>query len=990
MVRLSYPWQFLLASAGYYAIGWASLEGFARIHSSASPVWPPTGIAIAILLLGGRRLAPAIFAGAFLFNLAANGHLQASLLIAFGNTAEAWVVAWIAAKWIGRDMFTNAPKTLAFAVSVVPATALSASIGVLALVMFDLAPRTLAESIWQTWWLGDLAGALIFTPFVMLWARGAEATKSLSVALASIVTGFLVFWVLPVAGLLLLIPLVAWAASQRTPATMALMSVAIAIIATSGTLIGNGAFSGPEANQNLVELQLFLAFFSGTAIILAAAATERQFETSVATPNLRLRAVAVAVLALMPLGLGAAFAHGIVGPAYQSIERQERERDLGELTDTWVDTLEGHEAWLLAGKAMMETNPNVTRAMFHQYVENSGWRTEYGGLTAVGYNPYVEAGGEAALVSYWQNDSSLATFGYPPVPTNISGEGYYVDYLVPINENEAAFGFNVFSEPTRKNAIEQAVRTGNLTATAPIVFVQETNEVPGLLLVMPVYDGGDPGTPALREAAIRGIMVGALQGVDLAAFALRHNDNVQLDQFWVQDVGSGTPLFSGIEPTKSAAETTFDLAGRTYEIYLLQSTSGAGLLQWAPVFVIASGGVLSFAFVMAAYAYDSTRRRAHEQAERMTGRISEAQKIAQLGSWEWDIKANRVEWSDQLYAIFGLKKGEFEATFEGYLAALHPEDREQIQEIIQQSFETGQPFGTDHRVQWPDGTIRWVHGQGDVLRDANGEPIRMSGTAQDVTARREAEGARQAAVEQSQELGHLKKMDEFKTQFLNTAAHELRTPLSPIMLQLHVLLRSELAEDARYAQSLQVLDRNMKRLNDLIDDFVSSAQFQAGKLAVNKEPGDLGALIREAVESFQTQAETQGITLESSCDCQGDLQFDKKRMSQVLYNLLSNAFKFTPEGGRITTACRTTDEGVRITVTDTGAGMVQDDIKKLFAPFVQVHDPMTITERGSGLGLYICKAIAEGHGGTIEASSPGPGKGTTFLVHIPHEGSQGA
>ncbi|MGB1697613.1 MAG: CHASE domain-containing protein [Thermoplasmatota archaeon] len=986
MARLPYPWQLLLASVSYYAVGWASLEAFAQIHASASPVWPPTGIAIAILLLGGRRLLPAIFVGAFLFNVVTSGHWQASLLIAVGNSAEAWLVAWIASKWIGRDLFTSAPKTLAFSLSVVPATAVSASVGVGALLLFDLAPSDLAVGIWQTWWLGDLAGALIFAPAVLLWRNRTQFSNAAPVLLASVGVAFLTFWVLPVAGLLLLVPLVAWAGNQKTPATMALMNVLLAVVAIAGTLTAGGAFSGPDANQNLVELQLFVAFFSGTAIILAASATERQFEAQTPAKHLRLRTMAVAVLALMPLGLGTAFAHGIVGPAYQSIELQEHERDLNQLTDTWVDTLEGHEAWLLAAKAMLETNPNVTRSMFHQYVDESGWRSDYGGLTAVGYNPYVAAGTESDLVSYWENDASLADLGYPPVPADISGEGFYVDYLVPIEDNEAAFGFNVLSEPTRQVAIEEAVRTGNLTATAPIVFVQETNEIPGLLLVMPVYNGLDPGTPELREAAIRGIVVGALRGADLAAFALRHNDHLQVDQFWVEDLGSGTDLYRQTPEASGEAElaSNFEMAGRSYQLHLQPTHTHTGLLQWAPIFVIASGGVLSFAFVMAVYAYDSTRRRAHEQAGRMTQRLREAQKIAQVGSWEWDIKANRVDWSDQLYTIFGRKKEEFEATFEGYLAALHPEDRDEIKGIIQHSFETGESFGTDHRVQWPDGTIRWVHGQGEVVRGPDGTPIRMSGTAQDVTARREAEIARQEAVAQSQEITHLKKLDEFKTQFLNTAAHELRTPLSPIMLQLHVLLRSELADDPRYGQSLEVLDRNMKRLNELIDDFVSSAQFQAGKLAVNKEPGDLGAVIQEAVDSFQPQAEAQGITLEAHCACTEDLQFDKKRMSQVLYNLLSNAFKFTPEGGRITTACNVTEEGIKITVTDTGAGMAKEDIKKLFAPFVQVHDPMTITERGSGLGLYICKAIAEGHGGTIEASSPGPGKGTTFLVRIPH------
>ena len=131
--------------------------------------------------------------------------------------------------------------------------------------------------------------------------------------------------------------------------------------------------------------------------------------------------------------------------------------------------------------------------------------------------------------------------------------------------------------------------------------------------------------------------------------------------------------------------------------------------------------------------------------ERMA--LAEAQRVAGLGSWEWDIIADEVSWSEELYRLYGLDPAGFEASYEGFVARVHPEDRPMVEAAVAAAYTTGKPFDFEHRLVWPDGTVRWVHGSGQVVTDASGTPVRMRGTAQDITNRRQAETKFEALLE---------------------------------------------------------------------------------------------------------------------------------------------------------------------------------------------------------------------------------------------------
>lgn len=241
----------------------------------------------------------------------------------------------------------------------------------------------------------------------------------------------------------------------------------------------------------------------------------------------------------------------------------------------------------------------------------------------------------------------------------------------------------------------------------------------------------------------------------------------------------------------------------------------------------------------------------------------------------------------------------------------------------------------------------------------------------------------------AREVQRLREMDAFKTHFLNMAAHELSTPLTPTRLQLHLLQSGALgALDARQLQAVRIAERNVGRLASLVAEILEVARLQGGGLRFNIESFDLGAAVTEAVDAYAEAARGLDVRLHADCEEQVVLRTDRERLLQVLMNLLSNAIKFTKAGGTVSVAAQSlSGDKVAIEVRDTGAGLTEEQIGQLFRPFAQVHDPMAVTSPGAGLGLYICRSLVEAMGGTITAASEGLGKGSTFriLLSTSHE-----
>lgn len=331
-------------------------------------------------------------------------------------------------------------------------------------------------------------------------------------------------------------------------------------------------------------------------------------------------------------------------------------------------------------------------------------------------------------------------------------------------------------------------------------------------------------------------------------------------------------------------------------------------------------------------------------------------------------------WAD----IYGRPVDELYANPMAWLEAVHPDDKPLAMANMDRLANTDQPFTVRYRIVRPDGDVRTIETYMRPIRDKEAGLLRVDGLVRDVTTELELAAAHEHARTQEVEAARLRELDELKTTFLNTAAHELATPLTPIKVQL-AILNAQHKGDPGFA----LLTRNIGRLERLVRDLLDASRLQAGRMSIHPSPRQLHSIISDALGAASLQARHAGIHLNADVPPQLEVEADELRISQVINNLLNNAIKFTPEGGHVDVTARNDGGFVRIDITDTGMGMEPAKVHLLFHPFQQLHAPGTATETGTGLGLFISKGIIERHGGTIEARSPGPGQGSTFTIRIP-------
>ena len=222
-----------------------------------------------------------------------------------------------------------------------------------------------------------------------------------------------------------------------------------------------------------------------------------------------------------------------------------------------------------------------------------------------------------------------------------------------------------------------------------------------------------------------------------------------------------------------------------------------------------------------------------------------------------------------------------------------------------------------------------------------------------------------------------------KDLFLATLSHEMRTPLNAIAGWVSILLQQD-AGAPRFREGLTVIERNTRAQVQLIDDLLDVSRIVSGKLRMSLEPCDLAEVINAGVNATRTAAEARGIMLNVRVDSSGsDAVCDSSRIQQVVWNLVSNAVKFTPKGGRVNVTLSRANSRYQIQVADTGQGIGPDLLPYIFDPFRQADSSMRRRFAGLGLGLSIVKYIVEAHGGNIEATSAGEGKGSMFTVFLP-------
>jgi signal transduction histidine kinase len=265
-----------------------------------------------------------------------------------------------------------------------------------------------------------------------------------------------------------------------------------------------------------------------------------------------------------------------------------------------------------------------------------------------------------------------------------------------------------------------------------------------------------------------------------------------------------------------------------------------------------------------------------------------------------------------------------------------------------------------------------------VTGTTDSEDRRLAG--QELAQERSEVGRLQRLLDQrTQALSSANEARDVKDEFLAMVSHDLRNPLNAIALNTQLLERLVSSGDPRLVRISRSLDSSIIQMQRIISDLLDVAAIEAGKLSVQLQPGDARSPIEEAVETSRSVSTEKSITLDAGIGPDPLLaRFDHGRIVQVLENLIHNALKFTPKGGRISVEGRRTDRVAEIRVRDTGPGLQPEEISVIFDRFRQVEKR---GRRALGLGLYISRSIVESHGGRIWAES-NPGEGSTFLFTL--------
>jgi signal transduction histidine kinase len=515
---------------------------------------------------------------------------------------------------------------------------------------------------------------------------------------------------------------------------------------------------------------------------------------------------------------------------------------------------------LRAGAGMIDASGSFDHQRFRTFVQRLELKTRYPGIQGVGFTARI-APADLASVVRTEQGSWPAFKVWPEGPRD---EYHAILDLEPMDErNRQALGYDMFTEPVRRAAMERARDTGEPAASGPVTLVQEIDEdkQPGFLIYVPVYRGpGPPGSVERRRESLVGFVYSPFRAGDLFQGILF--DQSAPAGFRLVDAGSpGVVLHATSTPEAGAStiDRTIDAGGRQWQasffaLPVLEQTSTAGLVP-----IVGWLGALITMVVAGLVALQTAARLRLEVAEHKAREHAAAMEVA----------------------------------------------------------------------------------------------------------RAEAE-----------------RVNRVKDEFLATLSHELRTPLNAMLGWLQMLERGSIPEGRR-AQALETVIRNAEVQSKLIDDLLDMSRIISGRLRM--EPGEvrMQEIVDAAVAMVRTAADAKGITLYTSYEEVPVIVADGGRLQQVVWNLLTNAVKFTPAGGHIAVTLTRGQRHLELEVRDTGVGIAPEFLAHVFDAFRQADASTAREHTGLGLGLSIVRNLVELHGGSVEARSEGQGQGAAFLVRIP-------
>ena len=377
-------------------------------------------------------------------------------------------------------------------------------------------------------------------------------------------------------------------------------------------------------------------------------------------------------------------------------------------------------------------------------------------------------------------------------------------------------------------------------------------------------------------------------------------------------------------------------------------------------------------------------KRTEQSLRESEERLSLATECAGMGTVDMDLLTGKAIWSESRFRLFGYEPPPGgEGSWDMWVSRLHPDDRDRVLAAFGQAKCDKTLYSPEHRIIRADnGQVTWLLTFGRFLYDESGEAVRFVGISLDNTQRKMLE---QNLKHRAEELAAA---DRSKNQFLAMLAHELRNPLAPLRTAVEVL-RGNGEDQAVSSRALDIMDRQIQNMVRIVEDLLDVSRVTRGQIQLRKEPCDVAACLKNAVEMARHMVEGRdqklSLALPNEAVC---VEADSTRLEQVFGNLLTNASKFTEPHGRIwielaSETAAISDRQAVIRVRDDGIGIAAEMLPRVFDLFTQADGSAARKQGGLGIGLTLVRRLVELHGGSVEVRSKGLGKGCEFTIRLP-------
>jgi len=947
------------------------------ISNKITPIWPPTGLAFALLFLGGKRFWPAVAIGAFIAAYMSGNSLGTVIPITVGNTLEALCASWIYKRTKDNDEFGIHSRTFALIASAMIASLISANIGVSSFCATGIAPWNKYSEIFLTWWSGDAMGAMIVFPFALnFFSKKTEAPPFSHLLLIVLAGAILSYPILlnkqGMNFLFLFFPYLYLCTYFAGEKGVSVSIITILIFAYLSLHTGKGAFHIGQTSAHIVNLQLFLFSLSLTGLFLL------DFKAVGL-----LRTPAIVLLAMWTLS-------GFVFAAFNTQQVH--------MTDTeYTNAVEKVEANL---KAKMERNLTALQSgagliAGSDEIRHDEWNAFFNHLNLAETLNGLYGLGKITIVNKKTIENFLIlkkkegrkAFSIHSIDSNPLDYYYIVEFIEPFEQNKGAIGMDIASEKNRREAAELARDTGAPTITRPIKLIQKLNHEDGFLLYYPIYSKGpEPITLQERRARIEGWIYAPVLMKDYFASVFQSKDFKQLT-YSISTLNDDKYLTASHDFSNAnkdlLKERTVNIFNQTYKLTIGKSQEFLSVESTLPSWVAACAAIVALGLGSFVVNTQLVGVRAKELAKKMTLKLKMSEEKMRiifesshdtlfLASRKKDGKLYYVSINAAHEKLSGIPNKNF---LNLPLEAFTPSDFfPKLTDYYASALKSGEPVQWEQLMHFPSGkkhTIVTIN----LVKDFNSTVELYVGTIHDITERKAAE---ELLKDQQMKLTLSAKMSSLG-EMAGGIAHEINNPLT-IINSKAVLLRKHLdngnPDFEKIKNDLVKIEDTSNRIAKIIRGLNSFSRNTEGD---PMEDFSIGQIIEDTLELCGERFKYHSIAL--TVDIQTDplIHCRPLQITQVIMNLLCNAYDAVYERQERWVKVQVTEDDTKVTisVTDSGKGISNEVVEKMMNPFFTTKD----IGKGTGLGLSISKGIVEDHTGLFFYDIHSPN--TRFIIELP-------